>query len=63
MASEEISLDKIGQGETSKKSLCPLIPLVPQRFFQRLIISGELCYISPPNVFPIPLGLENTLCC
>lgn len=63
MANEEIALDKTGQGETSKKCFLPINPISAPVTFQRIFISGELCYISPPAIFPIQIGPANILYC
>lgn len=57
---EEIALDKTEQGETSK-CLLPVNPISALVISQRLIISGELCYINPQTIFPNPLGPANIL--
>lgn len=63
VANEEIALDKTWQGETSKKCFLPINSISAPVIFQRLIISGELCYISPPTVFPAPVVPANILYC
>lgn len=58
MVYEEIALGKTEQDEASK-CLLPVSPISVLVISQRLIISGELCYINPQTVFPNPLGPAN----
>lgn len=63
MASEEIAWDKTGKGKTSKKCLLPINPISAAVISQRLMISGEQCYISSRIAFPTPLGPANISYC
>lgn len=53
MASEELALDEIRWGETSKKCLLPINPISAPETSQGLIISGELRYISLQIIFSV----------